>query len=182
MILLLALGIFSDNNSNQAFAQSSSVNSDASQIPPLRSSTTVGTYNVELGWQPKSFGVGNDTAFSVKIFDKFGMPITSKINYDFTIADSDLSPIQEFYNQTTDENGVGKLPPVRFEKPGPIEITVWVNGPDLSSNSQSESATFDIVVAPEFSSTILSFGVSGGIIIAAILLIQHTSKINELFR
>ena len=163
LILLLILSTSIDN-SNHSFAQS--FDNNASQVPPLRSSPADGTYIVEVVWLPKSFEVGNDTAFSIRIFDKSGAPILSKINYDFTIANSDLSPIQEFYNQTTDENGVGKVPPVRFEKPGPIEITVWINGPNLSGNSQSESATFDIVVAPEFSSTILSFGISGGIIIA----------------
>jgi hypothetical protein len=154
----------------KAFAQSSDTTSNAvssgaedSHAASLRSSTTHGTYTVELDWRPKSIGVGTETTFEVRFLDKSGVSPTYKImNYDFTVAGSDLSPIQEFYNQTTDGNGIGKPLVVHFEKQGPIEVTVWVNSPEPNANSESESATFDMTVTPEFPLGLSTMAVSGG--------------------
>jgi len=159
-----------------AFAQTSTAEDSSADVntsqsaSSLRATTALGNYEVEMSWEPKSLGIDRDTTFSVKFFDKTGKPISSQVNYDFTIAGSDLSPIIEYNNQTTDQNGVGLPPPVRFEKPEPVEVTIWVNPAGLGDNVQSESATFDIVVTPEFPVSILA--IYTGVMLGSILLIS----------
>ena len=178
---MLVIGMQDISNKGEAFAQASDANtaansdSNGSQDPPLRTLTALGTYTVELDWQPKSLGIGNDTTFDVRILDKSGTPLSYKVNYDFTVAGSDLSFIQELYNQTTDENGIGKPVVVQFERPGPIEITVWVNPSNPKSDAQSESATFDMTVAPEFPLAMPILAVTG-IIMAAIIFVTRVRR------
>jgi hypothetical protein len=156
ILMLLGLGpILLILPFGNVFAQVSNDGRDTSvdssdNLPPLRASTAFENYMVELDWEPKSIGIDNETTFTVRILDKSGVPMTSEISYDFLVSASDLSPISEFYNQTTDGSGVGKPITVQFENEGPVEITVWVNPPDVQGDIDSESATFDLMVAPEF--------------------------------
>lgn len=143
------------------------------QETPLRSPTAFETYIVELDWEPSTPRIENETTFTVRFFDSSGNVLTRAISYDFTAASSDLTLIAEFYNQSTDAAGVGRPLTVRFENPGPAELTVWAN-PEPGSDLQSESATFNMLVAPEFSLALPILVAS--ITIAAITIVSRTGK------
>jgi hypothetical protein len=176
-LILLTIGVQTSSNNNEAFAQISGVNStnadnDDSPDLPLRASTALGNYVVELSWDPNSpLWIGNETTFNVQFLDKHGNPLTSAVNYDFTITSSDLSPIYELNDQMTDDRGVAKPITVTFENPGPIEIMVWANpsGTNETTDVQSESATFDVVVAPEFPPIMIISFIGGTLAIVVIM-------------
>jgi len=167
-ILLLALIVVVPPNSSKlaSYAQSSNSNpSDAESLPPLQSETTDGTFMVQLNWEPKSpLGIDRNTTLIVSFLNKSGQPVKQVVNYDLVVAGFDLSPIGEFYNETTDQSGVGMPHVVRFQNASAIEVTVWVNQP----NSAPSSATFDLTVTPEFPVSSIVFATS----LAAVLLIM----------
>lgn len=127
-------------------------------MPPIRSPTNNGTYIVQLDWKPSSLGLENDSTFTISFFDKSGARVNGVVNYDFVAAGFDLSPIAEYYNQTTDQSGLGRPIVIRFQNASAIEITVWVNSPNPTGTF--ESATFDIMVTPEFPTTSILLAVS----------------------
>jgi hypothetical protein len=162
LIFLLVLGVQNagDISIPSAFAQDEENNS-GSQFPPFRGSTLNGSYIVEIDWQPESIGIDEPAIFLVKFLDGSGGPLPSPtiVNYDFTVAGRDLSLIGEFYEQETEDDGIGRPIIVDFETEGPIEITVWINsvGPSSSGERETvdESVTFNVTVVPEFQVSVI---------------------------
>jgi len=181
-VILLSLVLLATElrvNYNNAHAQTpGNDNANAAngtlQNPPLRSSTALGNYIVELSWKPNSLWIGNETTFYVQFLDKGGKPLASAVNYDFSVTGSDLSQIYELDDQITDDRGVAKPMAVIFEKPGQIQITVWANpgGTEETTDVQSESATFNLAVAPEFPLIMPIVIVSGAL--AAVVIITRS--------
>lgn len=163
-------------NLDSVFAQpSEDTEIDVSESPPISLQTTNGTYAVLLDWQPESLGIENQTTFKIKLLDSSGNPVSSDmIRYDLTVSDLYLSPIAEFYNETLDHSGSGRALDMKFESPGPIEITVWVYPSE--SGQASESATVNLVVIPEFQSFLVMV-IAAAILAAGTIVMKMRQRI-----
>ena len=138
--------------------------------PPIRRSTVTENYQIELNWncdqcsQKTSMEPGKDIQFGISFFDNRAIP-TQRVNYDFTVKDTNGQTVLERKSQTAD-SGLG-FQTVKFEQGGGKVITVKINAVSGVPNDQFiETADFNVVVVPEFpiSAAILAAAVIGLVI------------------
>ena len=138
--------------------------------PPIRRSTVTENYQIELNWncdqcsQKTSMEPGKDIQFGISFFDNKAIP-TQRVNYDFTVKDTNGQTVLERKSQTAD-SGLG-FQTVKFEQGGGKVITVKINAVSGVPNDQFiETADFNVVVVPEFpiSAAILAAAVIGLVI------------------
>ena len=112
--------------------------------PPLTLQTGRGTYYVELLWQPEVIGIGNRTQFGLLFMDN-SQTIVSGVIYDFKVTDANGTVIQENKDQRAlDGTGVQT---VSFNKPGPVDIMVRIDGVEGQNIGDFvESTDFNLIV------------------------------------
>jgi len=117
-------------------------------LSSLRQNTASGKYIVELGWE---FTTADNVVLLVSFFDGFGRPF-DHMQYDLVIRDaSNGEVVQEFKDQIM--IGIVRHD-ITFEKGDDIQIEVIIKE-DGQESALNDKVTFDLVVVPEFSSSIL---------------------------
>lgn len=120
----------------------------AMALSPLRQHTTSGNYTVELGWE---FGNENDVTLILSFFGSSGIPL-DYMQYDLVVRNaSNGEVVQQFINQTMFFVGSHDM---TFEKGDNSQIDVIIKD-EYMEPIPNENVTFDIVIVPEFSSSIV---------------------------
>ena len=107
-----------------------------------------------LSWTPDRMEPGTETDFNIQFEDSRGNPL-ERTNYDFVVKNAaNGEVIQEFKNQNTGEGNSGDFK-VMFDQGGPVTVTATINSVSGGSTGEFiESADFNIVVVPEFTTII----------------------------
>jgi hypothetical protein len=110
---------------------------------PITLQTARGSFFIQLFF-PDVITTGNETTFGVLFMDNVKGPVTD-VSYGFKITDANGTAIVDLHNQKAqDGSGIQK---VKFEKPGPITVTVSVEGVEEKVMGDFvESADFKLVV------------------------------------
>lgn len=115
------------------------------EIPksPITLQTARGSFFIQLFF-PDVITTGNETTFGVLFMNNVKGPVTDA-SYGFKITDSNGTAIVDLHNQKApDGSGIQK---VKFQKPGPITVTVTVEGVEEKVMGDFvESADFKLVV------------------------------------
>lgn len=121
---------------------------------PLTLFTGRGSYMMILSWSPDRIEPGTETDFNIQFEDSRGNPL-GRTNYDFVVKNAaNGEVIQEFKNQNTGEGNSGDFK-VMFDQGGPVTVTATINSVFGGSTGEFiESADFNIVVVPEFTTII----------------------------
>jgi len=136
--------------------------------PPLIKSTNNKNYTVELSWEPVEITPNRIILFNVKIIPSYNNNSNNNvIVYDFIVKSDD--------NIIKEVNGVRVIDKisthtVEFPSAGRFNVIININ--------EHDSVTFDVLVAPEFPSTVI---VTVIVISLAIILSRLPLKINNLY-
>jgi len=113
--------------------------------PPLTLQTGRGTYFIKLLWQPDPIKVGNGTDFGILFLDN-SQNVVSRVSYSFKVTDMNGTAIRDVHNQQA-LDGTGTQKDVKFEKPGPVDVSIRVEGVQGENMGEFvESADFKLVV------------------------------------
>ncbi len=112
--------------------------------PPLTLQTARGTYYITLLWQPDPIKAGNETDFGLLFLDN-SQTIIERVSYSFKVTEINGTVIKDVQNQQAlDGTGTQK---VKFEKSGPIDVSVRVQGVQGQNMGDFvESSDFKLVV------------------------------------
>jgi len=136
--------------------------------PPLIKSTNNKNYTVELSWEPVEITPNRIILFNVKIIPSYNNNSNNNvIVYDFIVKSDD--------NIIKEVNGVRVIDKisthtVEFPSAGRFNVIININ--------EHDSVTFDVLVVPEFPSTVI---VTVIVISLAIILSRLPLKINNLY-
>jgi hypothetical protein len=130
---------------------------------PITMTTGRGTYKMTLSWSPEEIMPGQETDFNIQFENSRGVP-QERTNYDFVVKNSATGDvIQESVNQNTGESNTGDVK-VMFDEAGPVTIAITVNSVSgATTDPFIESADFNIVVVPEFSTIIAMLALAGAL-------------------
>jgi hypothetical protein len=116
------------------------------EIPksPIMLQTARGTYYIELFFPP-AITTGNETKFGILFRDNAQNPI-SEVSYSFKITDKNGTAIVDLHDQKAPDGT--SIQKVKFEKPGPITVTVFINAVGGSPMGDFvESSDFKLAVS-----------------------------------
>ena len=136
--------------------------------PPLIKSTNNKNYTVELSWEPVEITPNRIILFNVKIIPSYNNNSNNNvIVYDFIVKSDD--------NIIKEVNGVRVIDKisthtVEFPSAGRFNVIININ--------EHDSVTFNVLVAPEFPSTVI---VTVIVISLAIILSKLSLRINNLY-
>jgi hypothetical protein len=130
---------------------------------PLTMATGRGSYIMTLSWTPDRIEPGTEANFNIQFEDSRGNPL-ERTNYDFVVKNAASGEVvQEFKNQNTGEGNSGDFK-VTFEQGGPVTVTATINSVSGGSTGEFiESADFNIVVVPEFTTIIAMLALAGAL-------------------
>ncbi|MGI0020386.1 MAG: hypothetical protein ACREAY_07925 [Nitrososphaera sp.] len=112
--------------------------------PPLRKSTSSGTFSIDLDWEPRSIEPGKEVEFGFIFTNNQNLPI-ERVSYNFTVKDAGGNVLEERVNQFTDlSTGFQKF---TFDEGGAKTVSIAINS---ESGQSAEAVDFGIVVVPEF--------------------------------
>jgi hypothetical protein len=115
--------------------------------PPLTLQTARGTYYIKLFWQPDPIKVGNETDFGLLFLDNSQTLVDKQVSYSFKVTDINGTVIRDVHNQQA-LGGTGTQKGLKFEKSGPIDVTVRVEGVQGENMGDFvESADFNLYVS-----------------------------------
>lgn len=115
--------------------------------PPLTLQTARGTYYIKLLWGPDPIKVGTATDFGLLFLDNSQTLVDKQVSYSFTVTDMNGTVIKDVHNQQA-LGGTGTQKDVKFEKPGPVDVTVRVEGVQGENMGDFvESADFNLYVS-----------------------------------
>lgn len=169
--------------SQQSFSSGDSNQSSAPEEgpvlqSPLRKETASGEFLVELSWsegeslnQTGAIGNSSTTAFALSFFDNSGFPQDS-ILYDFIVRNADGEVIERLANQHVDNFGSARHN-ITFNGANSkaIQVDVVIKSAGSSPVLLNDTATFEIVVVPEFSGIMLTIVAS--FLVVTILMMVH---------
>jgi hypothetical protein len=119
------------------------------EIPksPLTLQTARGTYYIKLLWGPDPIKVGIATDFGLLFLDNSQTLVDKQVSYSFKVTDMNGTVIKDIHNQQA-LGGTGTQKDVKFEKPGPVDVTVRVEGVQGENMGDFvESADFNLYVS-----------------------------------
>ena len=140
--------------------------------PPLTKTTGRGSYEVQVDWDPASIEPGQEVNFGLSFFDSTGFPL-ERVNYDFTITDTNGNVVEELKNQNADDGTAQHQ--ITFENAGAASITVKINAVSgATTGNFVEQAEFNIVVVPEFP---VSAAIVAGTVVGLVVLVRRVKGI-----
>jgi hypothetical protein len=119
------------------------------EIPksPLTLQTARGTYYIKLLWGPDPIKVGIATDFGLLFLDNSQTLVDKQVSYSFKVTDMNGTVIKDIHNQQA-LGGTGTQKDVKFEKPGPVDVTVRVEGVQGENMGDFvESADYNLYVS-----------------------------------
>ena len=119
------------------------------EIPksPLTLQTARGTYYIKLLWGPDPIKVGIATDFGLLFLDNSQTLVDKQVSYSFKVTDMNGTVIKDVHNQQA-LGGTGTQKDVKFEKPGPVDVTVRVEGVQGENMGDFvESADYNLYVS-----------------------------------
>jgi hypothetical protein len=119
------------------------------EIPksPLTLQTARGTYYIKLLWGPDPIKVGIATDFGLLFLDNSQTIVDKQVSYSFKVTDMNGTVIKDVHNQQA-LGGTGTQKDVKFEKPGPVDVTVRVEGVQGENMGDFvESADYNLYVS-----------------------------------
>jgi hypothetical protein len=119
------------------------------EIPksPLTLQTARGTYYIKLLWGPDPIKVGIATDFGLLFLDNSQTIVDKQVSYSFKVTDMNGTVIKDIHNQQA-LGGTGTQKDVKFEKPGPVDVTVRVEGVQGENMGDFvESADYNLYVS-----------------------------------
>lgn len=115
--------------------------------PPLTLQTARGTYYIKLLWGPDPIKVGIATDFGLLFLDNSQTLVDKQVSYSFKVTDMNGTVIKDIHNQQA-LGGTGTQKDVKFEKPGPVDVTVRVEGVQGENMGDFvESADYNLYVS-----------------------------------
>ena len=113
-------------------------------IPPQEERTERGDYYIQLDWNPTTISAGQETTFTIDIFDKDHFP-ANQASYNLMITDANNTSLVDLKNQLAREGTNSHT--MTFEQPGVVNVKVKVNSVQgVESGLFMEEAEFQIPV------------------------------------
>lgn len=119
-------------------------NASESQPSSITEQTNNSLYNVELSWDPANLEEGKDTIFMIRFLDHKTNLEVKQIDYSFKVKyPSTNTTLKDVKNQKA-PTGTG-VQIVNFQVPGPINISINMNVPQIHSAENGTSNNNNLI-------------------------------------